>query len=204
MYRTKLDVVNACIGTMGEAPINALNDEHVYKQPALSMLEGSKLATLKEGLWFNKEVIRLQPDSNSRFIYIPQDALAVNRSDSHPYTFAQRGRRLYDPIRNRYEWDTAVVVELVMDLDFEDLPFVAQDAISLAALLRFQREFDGDQARYSQIDSDRARAAYELSAQHTREIKPNLLRPIRTAMAVRGITRYNAPNHVMPNYVPGG
>lgn len=204
MYRTKLDVVNACIATMGEAPINALNDEHVYKQPALNMLEGSKHAELKEGLWFNKEVIRLTPDSSSRYIYIPHDTLAVNRSEHHPFTFAQRGRRLYDPIRNRYEWEHPVVVELITDLDFEDLPYVAQDAISLAALLRFQREFDGDQARYQQIDSDRARAAYQLAAQHIREVKPNLLRPIRTAMAVRGITRYNAPNHVMPAYIPGG
>lgn len=203
MYRTTLEVVNACIATMGEAPINSLTDEHVYKQPALNYLKGSKDATLKKGWWFNKEVIRLVPDNTSRFIYIPQDALSVNRSVHHNYTFAQRGRRLYDPIRNSYEWETAVVVELVTSLDFEDLPFVAQDAISLAALLRFQREFDGDGNRYNQIDSDRARADYELNAQHLREVRPNLLAPIRTAMAVRGITRYHTPNHVAAHYAGG-
>lgn len=174
MYTTKLEVVNACLATMGEAPLNALNDSHIYKQAALNYLQGSCLATLKRGLWFNREVIQLDPQQDSKFIYIPGDSLSVERLEGGR-PFQQRGKRLYDPVLNRYEWDDSIVASIVRNMDFEDLPFFAQDSVSLDAVLRFCREYDGDTSRRNEIDADRQRANIELNAQHTREIKANLL-----------------------------
>lgn len=200
MYTTKLEVVNACLATLGEAPITALTDNHIFKQNALDYLTGSVRATLKRGLWFNTETLELKPDAASKYIYIPGDSIAVKRLEGG-VPFSQRGRRLYDPIYNRYEWDNAILVEKVTLLDFEDCPFFAQDAISLDAVLRFQKDFDGDNARYQQINMDRQRANLELNAQHTREIKANLLytnATIGKIFAVSPDRNYNGPRLGIP------
>lgn len=174
MYTTKLAVVNACLATMGEAPLNSLNDTHVYKQAAINYLDGSTLATLKRGLWFNVEAMTLQPVADSGYLYVPGDVIHIARIEGEP-VFQERGNRLYDPYTNSYSWSQSLRVVLVRRLDFEDCPYFAQDAISLDAILRFQREYDGDAGRYNQLDRDRQRANIELNAQHIREIKVNLL-----------------------------
>lgn len=204
MYTSKLEVVNACLATLGEAPINALSDSHTYKQPALNYLDGSTRATLKRGLWFNTEVLYLEPDATSQYLYIPGDSIAVSRLEGGA-PFSQRGRRLYDPVQNRYEWDAGMYIGKVTLLDFEDCPFFAQDAISLDAILRFQREFDGDSARYQQLNMDRQRANIELNAQHTREIKANLLYTNATIGKIYAVSpdrNYGGPRLGLPGRLP--
>lgn len=201
MYSTTLEVVNACIGTLGEAPLNSLDDEHPFKAPALTMLDGSRKTVLKRALWFNTEYITLQPDVTAKYIYIPNDTLHIERVGDRSPPFSQRGRRLYDPVLARYEWDHPVYARLIRDLAFEDCPFYAQDVISLAAILRFQREYDGDTTKYQELSVDMQRAERELAAQHIREVKPNLLDPVRMTMAEQGITRYRAPLKIPASYV---
>lgn len=191
MYSTKLEVVNACIATMGEAPLNSLEEEHVYKQAALDYLSGSNKALQKKGWWFNKEIMKLLPDATSKFIYLPQNTLEAERADERDPVFAQRGRRLYDPILNRYEWDHELYPQVIVELNFEDLPYHAQDAVALSAILRFQREYDGDNTRTNQLNADRGRAELELNAQHIRQLKVNMLNPVRVTMASYGMRRPN-------------
>lgn len=200
MYSTSLEVVNGCIATLGEAPLNSLSDDHTFKASALNYLDASLKTVLKRALWFNTEVIDLQPDLTASYIYIPNDALHVERISELCPPFAQRGRRLYDPVLNRYEWDNPVTVKLVRLLPFEDCPFFAQDVIALSAILRFQREFDGDTTRYGEIQQDLQRAEVELQGQHIREVRANLLNRIDEQMAVRGITRYPISRAIPVNY----
>jgi hypothetical protein len=176
MFITKLDVVNACLATMGETPLNTLEDDHSYKDAALNILKQVNLIEQKRGWWFNSEYTRLLPDAISKYISVPQDAVAVKTIDRW-YTppYAQRGTRLYNVSRNTYEWERHVDVDLVRVLPFEDLPFHAADTVNFGTVMRFQREFDGDNTRYSQLSQDYSRARLELSAENTRNRRPNLL-----------------------------
>lgn len=176
MFLTKLDVVNACLATMGEAPLNTLEDDHSYKAAALSILDQTNRIEQKRGWWFNSEYVKLIPDASSKFIYVPLDALAIKTIDRW-YTppYAQRGKRLYNVEKNNYEWDAALTVDLVRLLSFEDCPFHAADVIGYGTVMRFQREFDGDSGRYMQLSQDYARARAELGAENTRNKRPNLL-----------------------------
>lgn len=191
MYRTELEVVNACIATMGEAPLQAINDDHVYKQAALNYLHSSNAATQKRPWWFNTEYHNLLPDATSKYVYVPQDVIHVSRLSRSQAPFAQRGRRLFNSTTNTYEWDQPVACLLVRLLPFEDLPFYAQDSVSFDAILRFQREYDGDNTRFQQLDADRRRALIELNAQHIREKKFNLL----DTMTAEGKTFIGAYNY---------
>lgn len=175
MFITQLDVVNACLATMGETPLNTLEDDHSYKAAALSYLTQTNRIEQKRGWWFNSEYVELVPDV-SKFIYIPLDAIAVKTVDRW-YTppYAQRGKRLYNIEKNNYEWEQNLVVDIVRLLSFDDLPFHAADVVGYGTVMRFQREFDGDTTRYNQLTQDYARARAELSAENTRNKRPNLL-----------------------------
>lgn len=206
MYQTELDVVNACLATLGEAPLNSLIDEHVYKQPALNYLRASNRATQKDPKWFNSEAITLQPQAVSKFIYVPQDTIHVVRLSGQSVAFQHRGSRLYNVGKNTYEWDHELRVALCRLLPFEDCPFMAQDSIALDAIVRFQREYDGDTVKYQLLDADRRRALLEMNAEDIRQRDVNLLTAFNQRAAALGVvsydhTRYNsAPN---PNYIGG-
>ena len=175
MFLSELDVVNACLATMGETPLNTLEDDHSHKAAALEQLAQTSKIEQKRGWWFNSEYIVLEPDV-SKFIYLPLDALAVKTVDRwNVPLFAQRGRRLYNLGKNTYEWTQSLRVDLVRLLSFEDLPFHAADVVGYGAVIRFQRSFDGDTTKYQQISQDYARARLELNAEETRNRRPNLL-----------------------------
>ena len=170
-----LDVVNDCLATMGESPLNSLEDDHVYKAAAQNFLNDSNKTLQQRGWWFNEEYVTLTPDATSNYIYVPQDALKVQTLDIYAPPAAQRGKRLYHSGKNTYEWDGPVDVKLTRLLTFEDLPYPAADAVRYATVLRFQREYDADSFRYQQIGVDYQRAHAELVAEDVRNKRPNLL-----------------------------
>lgn len=176
MFVSKLDVVNACLATMGESPLNTLEDDHSYKAAALNYLTQVNRIEQKRGWWFNSEYVELTPDVNSSYIYVPQDALAVKTIDRW-YTplYVQRGSRLYNVAENNYEWPNKFWVDIVRLLAFEELPFHAADVVQFGTVMRFQREFDGDTTRYNQLTQDYSRARAELVAEDVRNRRPNLL-----------------------------
>lgn len=175
MFKTALDVVNSCLASMGETPLNTLEDDHPYKAAALAALTESNQIEQKYGYWFNSEYTRLDPDAVSHFIYVPQDALSVKAIHGYTPAFGQRGKRLFNIHTSNYLWDKGVTVDLVRLIPFEDLPFHASDCISYSSVVRFQRSFDGDSMRYQQLGQDYMRARNELHAEDARNIRPNLL-----------------------------
>lgn len=176
MFISQLDVVNACLATMGETPLNTLEDDHSYKAAALSYLSQSNRIEQKRGWWFNSEYVELLPDATSKYIYTPGDALAVKTIDRwYVPMFAQRGKRLYNVSKNSYEWDQNIWIDLVRLLPFDDLPYHAADVVGYGTVMRFQRDFDGDTVRYQQLAQDYSRARLELNAENTRNKRPNLL-----------------------------
>lgn len=198
MFTTDLDVVNACIATMGEAAINTLEDYHPHKDSALLYLAQANKSVQKRGYWFNQEIVELHPDLDSKFIYVPQDALSCRMLAAD--VAAQRGKRFYDRTRNTYEWDSPITVELIRLLAFEALPFTAADYVAAQTLLRFQREYDGDGARTQQLLNEAQLARAELLAEDTRHKRPNLL---ATPSNLANVNNINGWNRQRIPYTPG-
>jgi hypothetical protein len=70
----------------------------------------------------------------------------------------QRGRRLYDRDNHTYTFTKSVTVEMVMLLDFEEIPESARNYITLRAARRFQQNTVGstELAGFQQVDEARA------------------------------------------------
>jgi hypothetical protein len=172
---TELDVVNACLSTMGETPLIAIDNDHPYVQAALTALNNSNAVTQGVGYWFNTDYQTLAVDPTNGFIYAPADAIDV---DAGPYAL-QRGRRLYDLTRSSYDMRPLfgagpINVTVIRAVPFEDLPVLAQQVVSYRAQLDFQQSYDGDEDKYSKIGGAYTNALKLLNAEAIRQKKTNL------------------------------
>ncbi|WAX24174.1 tail tubular protein A [Xanthomonas phage P4] len=174
-FITKLDIVNACIKTMGETKLNTLEDDHVYKDDAVDLIDRVHRDVSSLALWFNTEWVELKPQATSKYIMVPTDVLKLDCNPSRFGHVVQRGRRLYDRKRNTYELDHNVHAKLVRLLDFDDLPYEVQMFVRDDAVLRFQSDFDGDNTKYAKIKQQRDDSYINLKAEHIRQIKANPL-----------------------------
>ncbi|AMW36097.1 tail protein [Xanthomonas phage XAJ24] len=175
MFITKLDIVNACLKTMGETKLNTLEEDHVYKDDAVDQIERVTRDVSSLGLWFNTEFVELKPQATSKYIMVPTDALKLDVAPDRRGRIAQRGRRLYDVRRNSYEFDSSVHAKLVRLLDFDDLPYEVQMFVRDDSVLRFQSDFDGDNTKYQKIAQQRNDSWINLKSEHIRQIKANPL-----------------------------
>lgn len=175
MFVETLDVVNACLGTLGEAPLNTLETDHSFKAAALDKLNTANLDVQKKGWWFNTENIELKPDAVTKFIAVPQDVIKLS-ADVEGLTYTTRGKRLFDVQNGTYEFTKSVCIQVVRVLPFADLPYHASSAIRDEAVLKFQQVYDGDATRYRELQGAAIVTRGELNAEEVRQRKANPLR----------------------------
>lgn len=174
MFISELDVVNECLASLGEVPLNSLDDEHSYVPAARRHLRIANGREQAKGWWFNRETLTLTPDPQSNFIYIPEDTISVDPSSQWTH-LVQRGRRLYDPLGAGYAIGKQISVTLIRLIPFEELPPPAAAYISLCAQRDFQKAFDADRMKVEQIYQERQEALITLRAEDIRNAGVNLL-----------------------------
>ena len=111
---------------------------------ALRTLVNVSREVQKNGWHWNTEVnFPLAPDTDG-FLQLPASTLKVHTVGSDAdLDVIQRGQRLYDRINHTYVFTRAITVELVVMLDFEEIPEAARSYITLRAARRFQQNAVG-------------------------------------------------------------
>lgn len=179
MSISTLDVVNGCLATMGESPLNALDADHPYVQAALQVLNSSNNLELSRGWWFNTDEIDLVPDMLTGFVPAPADALNIDTA----YTrIVQRGTRMFDRMTSTYDLRafmseaglSVIRAVIVRDIPFEDLPLTAQYVVSHRAKMSFQAAYDADQQRFAIIGQLYQQAFNTLKADDIRNSNVNM------------------------------
>lgn len=170
-----LDVVNACLDTMGESPLNAIDADHPFVQAALNKLKTTNTQEQAKGWWFNSDAQTIALDVQYGYAYVPADAINVDAGDTR---IVQRGRRLYDRSNSTYDLRSlvngSVNAFVVREIPFEDLPMLAQHVISCRTQLDFQNSFDGDNNKYSKLGAAYQQAYSTLRAEHIRNSRVNM------------------------------
>lgn len=189
-----LDIVNACLATMGETPLATLEEDHSYKAAAEDKLRRSHEDLSGKSLWFNTEWVRVTPQADSEYIYIPQDVVRVDaRTQCGMFRITQRGRRLYDVGRSRYEFDGPVVIKISRHLDFDLLPYEAQKFVRDDSVFAFQSDFDADRQKSERYLGYRQQSWFDLRAEDIRQKRFNLLR--RASVRTLQSSDYNYTGH---------
>jgi hypothetical protein len=191
-----LDVVNEMLGTMGEAPLNTLEDPHAFRGACLSTLSNLSRQIQAKGWWFNREKLVLAPSALDSTIYLPGDFISVrvprNAYGQATRNVVQRGRRLYDTEAGTFAFTSSVTVDVVRLIPFQDLPEVAAQYIASKAVLQFQSKYDGDTAKSRELKSriegpDGTFAA--INIEETRDQQVNLIESNVRLQRLKAITK---------------
>lgn len=167
-----LDVVNECLGTMGETPLNTLAEPHAFKGAALSLLTKLDKSCQAVGWWYNRETVTLQVSALDSKIYLPGDTINVRPCNPR---VAQRGRILYDTENSTPVFTEAQDAVLVRRVPFDELPESVSNYIAAKVVLRFQSVYDGDTAKTRELQNQLTMAYIELRADETRNTQANLV-----------------------------
>lgn len=177
MFYNKLDVVNRCLASVGELPVNTI--EGTTNPMVTTAVETLYQSTLDEqgiGWWFNTEIVTLQPQTDGTFA-VPTDCMSLyTMDDFNPYWLAIRGRKLYNSQGGEpYVSDRTMRVKIIRALTFEDMPFNAQKLVMSATVERFLNDYDGDQQKIATASEDYTGNYALCMADHTRAVKANML-----------------------------
>lgn len=177
MFYTKLDVVNRCLASVGELPINTIeNTTNPMVTTAVETLHQACLDEQGAGWWFNTEVVRLVPQVDGTYA-VPTDCMSLYTLDQfNPYWLTIRGRKLYNSHGGEpYTGDRTLEVKIIRALPFEDLPFNAQKMVMSATVERFLNDYDGDEQKIATASDDYTGNYALCMADHTRSVNVNML-----------------------------
>lgn len=168
----KLQVINAMLGTIGESPVNSIDDEeNELLNNALQMYDRVIPELLSEGWWFNTEIAKLSYDVHSERVKVPNDALQV-RAENPNYVI--RGLALYDVSKG--DWvKKDVTVELIRNLPIEEIPTPVCYLAETMCSLHFIRYYDADTSKINQLQAFYVKNRADSLRMHTKCSRPSLL-----------------------------
>ena len=145
---SKLEAVNIMLSAIGESPVSSLNTPSLVDVSlAESIIDETSVDIQTQGLHCNTEVnFPLTPNVNGEII-VPTNCVRIDTTEtSADINVTQRGTRLYDKKERSYTSFTGTLkVEMVLLLDFTDLPQHVRRYITVKAARRFQARFMGSQ-----------------------------------------------------------
>lgn len=154
MEQSELDIINAMLSAIGDFPVIDLADEEdsVSNIDADVLKARTLLRTLNSeqqarGWWFNTETWEFVPVAGE--VILPTNCLRIK--DSVQYT--NRTGKLYDVASHTYTIEETVELPVVLELDYEALPYSFYAYLKAMACLRFFMNEDGDKEQASMLSS---------------------------------------------------
>ena len=163
----KLAAVNILLSNIGQAPLTSLNTSNPLSSLAEGMINEVSHSLQSEGSVFNTEQDYPFTPNNSKFIEIPDNVLSLDKtewSDIEPVIRKPAGvtnARLYDKRDHTYEFEGEQYLKVVWYFEFEDIPEVFKQYITIRAANLFANRAVGSNevVKYSEKEELAARAA---------------------------------------------
>lgn len=163
--------INEILQVLGEQIVEGdLSIEGIYEAEQADLnIEIVKEEILSEGWSFNTDTNwEFSPDTDN-YIVIPTTVLRVDPSTQGNDIIRKDGK-LYDKGNFTYKFNTSVSCDVIWNLDFDDLPLIAQRYITLrAARITYQRLI-GDNSTLEILLRDEDQALLKLR-QHEDDIQ---------------------------------
>lgn len=160
---TKLEAVNIMLSTIGESPVNSLSSGLVDAELAETILNTTSRTVQAEGWHFNREYdLGLTPNLSGE-IKLPHNILRADAA-YEPYSkdLVQRGDRMYDKKEHTFKINDTVKLDIIVELEYEDLPEVAKRYITIKAARLFQARVVGSETLHGFTQEEETQAFYSL------------------------------------------
>jgi len=174
---TELEAINTMLSTIGEAPVNTVEDNGIVDAViARQILRSTSREVQSRGWHFNTEKgFLLTPDSEG-FITLPPTVLRADTVDeSQNIDVVLRGKRLYDRRNHTFKFDKPIRTDVVILLPFDELPEVAREYITIRAARIFQERVVGSDLLSSFSKNDEVRALVALQEMEADTADYNIL-----------------------------
>jgi len=175
---TELEAVNEMLNAIGEGQVSALDTGNADVQQCVRLLRDHSRKIQSRGWWFNREdEYTLTPDSDG-YIVLPSTVLRVDPSgdDRYDKPFVQRGLKLYDPVNHTYVFTETITVELVVGLEWDELPQSVRSYVTASAGLEFTDTDLTNEIRHTFSKARRDEAYLELLKEEADANDNNMLR----------------------------
>lgn len=139
---TKLKAVNVILAGQGETPIDSLDaTQSSLAQKAIEVLEETSRSLQAKGwFWNTEDDFPLNPNADGE-VYTPVNSMRVSRPNNGVGDIlVVRGQRVYNRTQRTYTFPQGqpITVDMVLYLDWDDVPEFAKQAIIYVAQRRFQ------------------------------------------------------------------
>lgn len=145
---TELEAINTMLSTIGEAPVNTVEDNGVVDAVmARQILSSVSREVQARGWHFNTEkAYVITPSYPDGEMVLPKTLLRIDTVGvDRGVDVVQRGQRLYDRRNHTYKFSKALTVDMVILLAFDELPEAARQFITIRAARIFQERVVGSQ-----------------------------------------------------------
>jgi len=176
---TELDAINAMLGTIGESPINSLDNISGVADAvtARQVLSEVAVQVLEKGWHFNTEKnFSLTPTTTGE-IFIAANVLEVDTSGyDKEVDVAIRGNRLYDRTNKTFVFTKPLTCDITLLMEFEELPQAARHYIMVRAARVFQQRNVGSETLNGFTEKDEVRALTAMKRYENKSADHNILR----------------------------
>lgn len=159
---TELEAVNACLMNIGESPVSSITGTiSVDAATALALVRNTTREIQTHGFYWNTEVNYTITPNAEKKLQLPANTLQVDTTGEHVKDdLVARGQYLYDRVNHTYEFDDSVEVELVVALNFEEMPEAARRYVTVRASRIYQERVMATPtlSSFNTADEDFARA----------------------------------------------
>ena len=176
---TELEAINIMLAAIGEAPVNTLTGSlPVDVKIAQSTLVEINKSVQAEGWSFNTEIDVTLTRNASKQIILPVNVLRIDANiHQHPdIDPIQRGLKLYDRLKNTFEFDEDLLCTVVYFRDFDEIPEQARSYINIRAARIFVDRLVSDQGLRTYTKEDEIRARVTLTETDLANGDHNMLR----------------------------
>lgn len=181
---TELEAVNVCLSSIGEPPVNSLDNAGIDAQMASDLIREVSRTCQQKGWHWNREVHTLSPDSGGT-INLPNNTARVDSVQADKsLDVVQRGLRLFDRANATYTFTSPVILELVVYLTFDELPDAAKEYVTARAAMLFQQRMLASDTLNADLTKKAQEAWNDIVRAEVKTADPNLLRDNWSTQAI--------------------
>lgn len=177
----ELEAVNYILTQMGEAPATSLEERSPSISLARTYMDLATTNMLAIKWWFNTVHTKLMPNADG-LINAPAGLVAIYSKEK--FNVEIMGKYIHNVTEDTNRFTSAIQVELVKDVQFENLPELAAIYVMNEALIKLYQADYGVDKNLSVIADTANNAMQNLKREHLRKMRYNTSNGMRHAQRV--------------------
>lgn len=157
---TELDAINILLAAIGTSPVNNIDTVNTDAVMAKNYIHNALKEIQTEKWYFNTEDnYQLIPDINNE-IHLADNIINIDSIGrfGENTNLIPRGKKLYDRLNHTYKIQNPITANIILCLEFDEIPETAVQYIIAKAARKYQEELLGDPSLRTWTKEDEATA----------------------------------------------